>query len=188
MVLLNSENSRLGQKAPYFSLESIFDENVSLAQFQDAPATVIMFICNHCPYVQAVEDRYIQLARDCEELSVPVIGICSNDPTDYPDDSKEALRKRWKEKGYNFPYLIDETQQVAKDYGVVCTPEFFILDSNQSIAYHGQLDNNWKEPSKVKRRDLWECLNALLKSQKLPFEPKPSMGCSIKWKKDSSSE
>jgi len=142
-----------------------------------------MFICNHCPYVQAIEDRMIQLQRNYANQSVQLVGICSNDPTDYPDDSPENLKKRWKAKDYRFPYLIDESQEVARAYGAVCTPDIFVYDTHQKLAYHGQIDNNWKEPSKVTRQDLREAIDGILKGQNPSEAQTPSMGCSIKWKK-----
>jgi hypothetical protein len=111
------------------------------------------------------------------------VGICANDPTDYPDDSKENLLKRWKAKVYGFPYLMDETQAVARAYGAVCTPEFYVYDQSRSLRYHGQLDNNWKEPSQVTRQDLREALDQLLAGKLPSKEQTPSMGCSIKWRK-----
>ena len=183
MVLLHSEKISLGTQAPDFNLKGVDGKKYSLASFQDKKVLVLMFICNHCPYVQAIEDRIIQLQRDYAAKSVQLIGICSNDPTDYPDDSPANLKKRWQEKDYRFPYLVDETQEVAKAYGAVCTPEFYVLDSARKLAYHGQLDNNWKEPQKVTRQDLRQAVDALLAGKK-PSEQVPSMGCSIKWKKN----
>ena len=142
-----------------------------------------MFICNHCPYVQAIEDRIIQLQRDYAHASVQLLGICSNDPTDYPDDTPANLRKRCQEKDYRFPYLVDETQAVARAYGAVCTPDIFVFDEKRRLAYHGQLDNNWKDASKVTRHDLREAIGALLQDQPVSRDQTPSMGCSIKWKK-----
>jgi len=155
----------------------------SLSDFTDKKVLVIMFICNHCPYVQAIENRIIQLQRDYANQSVQLVGICSNDPTDYPDDSPENLKKRWQAKDYRFPYLIDECQDIARAYGAVCTPDIFVYDAHRKLAYHGQLDNNWKEPAKVTRHDLREAIDSLLNDQK-PFENQtPSMGCSIKWRR-----
>lgn len=183
MVLLQSEKSSLGKAAPDFSLKGVDGKTYSLASFSSKKALVIMFICNHCPYVQAIEDRIIQLARDYESKGVQLVGICSNDPTDYPDDLPANLKKRWEQKKYGFPYLVDDSQEVARAYGAVCTPDIYIFDSDRKLAYHGQLDDHWKEPSKVKRRDLREALDALLKNQNPSAAQTPSMGCSIKWKK-----
>lgn len=183
MVLLNSENIQLGKPAPDFQLKSVDGKDYNLASFKDAKALVVMFICNHCPYVKAIEDRILQLHRDYKDKGVQLVGICANDPTDYPEDSPTNLLKRWQEKEYGFPYLIDETQQVAKAYDAACTPDIYVYDAERKLAYHGQLDDNWKDPSRVTRHDLREALAALLAGEKLTAEQTPSMGCSIKWKK-----
>jgi len=183
MVLLHSEKKALGHAVPDFNLFGVDGKSYSLASFKEKQILVIMFICNHCPYVQAVEERIIQLGRDYAAKGVQLVGICSNDPTDYPDDAPRNLRKRWQDKDYGFPYLIDETQEMAKAYGAICTPEFYVLDKNRALAYHGQLDNNWKSPDQVTRHDLREALEALLNGAEPSKDQTPSMGCSIKWKK-----
>ena len=186
MVLLNSEKIEFGKKAPDFNLLNVLDgKKYSLVSFADKKVFVVMFICVHCPYVRAVEDRLVQLRKDFEKYSVQFVGICANDPTDYPEDSPENLKKHALEKGYGFPYLVDETQSVAKAYDAVCTPDIYVYDQERQLAYHGRIDDNWKDPSKVKRQDLKEAILALLEDQK-PAEPQfSSMGCSIKWKKSS---
>ncbi len=183
MALLKSENIELGTAAPDFSLKSVDGKKYGLDSFKDAKALVVMFICNHCPYVQAVEDRILELNRDYQSKGVQLVGICSNDPTDYPDDRPEKLHQRWKEKQYGFPYLIDETQQVAKDYGAVCTPDLYVFDKNLRLAYHGRIDDNWQDDSKVAKREMREALDRLLAGQPPDPRQNPSMGCSIKWKK-----
>ncbi len=184
MVLLHSEKSPLGSPAPDFKLKSVDGKEFTLSSFQDEKVLVILFICAHCPYVQAIEDRMIQLAHDWEGKGVQFVGICANDPTDYPDDSGANLKKRWEKKNYGFPYLVDETQDVAKAYGAVCTPDIYVYDERRRLAYHGQLDNNWKEPKQVTREDLKEAIELLLADQRPSKDQTPSMGCSIKWKKD----
>ena len=144
---------------------------------------VILFICSHCPYVQAVEERILQLHRDYSPKGVQFIAICSNDSTEYPDDSPENLKKRWKEKNYGFPYLIDESQAVAAGYKAVCTPDIFVFDSHRRLAYHGRIDDNWQEEKKVSRRELADALERILHGDPPVSEQHPSMGCSIKWKK-----
>ena len=182
MVLLKSEKIKIGTPAPDFKLPSVDDKNYSLEDFRGAKALVVLFICNHCPYVKAIEDRYVRLNRDYQDKGVQVVGICSNDPTHYPDDSKESLLKRWEEKEYGFPYLIDETQEVAKAYDAVCTPDIFVYDSDQKLAYHGRIDDNWEDESKVTRQEIREALDALLVGDRPSEEQNPAMGCSIKWK------
>lgn len=183
MALLNSEKVALGTPMPHFELPSVDGDIYNPESFADKRALVVMFICNHCPYVVAVEGRIIQLSRDYSGLGAQVIGICSNDPTDYPDDSPENLLQRWRDKEYAFPYLIDETQEVAKAFGAVCTPDIFVYDRERKLAYHGRIDDNWKEPSKVTQRELRDALEKLIRGERPAAEQHPSMGCSIKWKK-----
>lgn len=183
MALLTSENVEVGTPAPDFSLPSVDGKTFRLADFKDAKALVVMFICNHCPYVVAVEDRIIELNRDYRDKGVQLVGICSNDPTDYPDDAPGRLLKRWQDKSYGFPYLVDASQDVAKAYGAVCTPDIYVFDGDRKLAYHGRIDDNWKEPGKVIRRELRAALDALLSGGRPDPAQNPSMGCSIKWKK-----
>ena len=185
MALLHSEKISLGSPANDFKLASVDGKKYSLHEFSSSQVLVILFICNHCPYVQAIEDRMITLHRFFQTQSVQFVGICSNDSTDYPDDSPASLLKRWKEKQYGFPYLIDETQQVAKDYGAVCTPDIYVYDRERKLAYHGRLDDNWKDAGQVKTQDLKEAIQKLLIGQKPHANQISSMGCSIKWKKSS---
>ena len=168
--------------APDFSLPSVEGKVYSLKDFHHAKGLVVMFICNHCPYVQAIEDRYIALAKEYQPKGVAFVGICSNDPTDYPDDRPEKLKQRWQEKKYGFPYLIDESQEVAKAYGAVCTPDIYLFDNEQTLFYHGRIDDNWQNESEVKRRELAQAIELLLGGGKPPSEQQPTMGCSIKWK------
>lgn len=184
MVLLYSEQKNLGTKLPDFNLLSVDGKRYGVSDFKSKKNIVVMFICNHCPYVQAIEDRIIQLARDYEKKDVQMVAICSNDPTDYPDDRPEKLKARWIQKKYGFPYLIDETQDVAKAFGAVCTPDIFVYNAERLLVYRGQLDNNWKDPRLVSRHDLREVLDALLAGKVLSSKQSPSMGCSIKWKNE----
>ena len=183
MVLLHSEKKKIGAPAPDFQLKGVDGKLYSLESFRDKKVLVVMFICNHCPYVQAIEDRILQLQRDYAAQSVQLVGICSNDPTDYPEDSPANLKKRWQEKDYRFPYLIDETQDVARAYGAVCTPDLYAYDAERKLAYHGRFDDNWQNPRKVSRQDLREALDALLSGKRPSQDQVPSMGCSIKWRK-----
>ena len=111
------------------------------------------------------------------------MGICSNDSQDYPDDSAENLHKRWLEKDYGFPYLVDESQEVAKAFGAVCTPDIYVYDGERRLAYHGRIDDNWEDPSQVTRKEIREALDALLAGKRPSENQNPAMGCSIKWKK-----
>ena len=183
MVLLKSTPIALGTPAPDFKLPAVDGKNFSLQDFSPAKALVVMFICNHCPYVVAVEERILNLHRDYHAKGVQLLGICSNDPTDYPEDSPPNLLKRWKQKEYGFPYLIDETQSVAKAYGAACTPDIFVYDAGRRLTYHGRIDDNWQDETKVTRQEIRAALDAILAGQSPSNNQVPSMGCSIKWKK-----
>lgn len=185
MALTYSQSILLGASAKPFELISVDGKKYGLDDFSNVKALVILFICNHCPYVQAIEDRILQLHQFFEGQSVQFLGICSNDPTDYPDDSPERLLKRWREKSYGFPYLIDSSQNTAREYGAVCTPDMYAFDESRKLVYHGRLDDNWKEPLKVKQEDLKMAVQLIL-TRSAPLKIQyPSMGCSIKWKKSS---
>ena len=169
--------------APDFTLGGVDGKTYSLASFKDKGVVVIMFICNHCPYVQAIEDRIIDLQRGYADKNVQLVGICANDPTEYPEDAPGNLKKRWQQKDYRFPYLVDETQAVARAYGAVCTPDLYVFDEKRALAYHGQLDDNWRDSRKVTRRDLASAIDELLSGHRPSTDQIPSMGCSIKWRK-----
>lgn len=182
MALTESRDLPLGTPCPNFRLPSVDRKTFGLDDFREAAALVVMFICNHCPYVQAVEDRIIQLHREYAPRGVQLVGICSNDPTDHPDDRPERLLARWREKDYGFPYLLDASQEVARAFHAVCTPDIFVFDRHCCLAYHGQIDDNWKEPTKVTRHDLRDALDALLAGRVPARDQTSSIGCSIKWR------
>ena len=182
MALTENRDIPLGTPAPDFRLRSVDGQTVTRDDFRGQPVLVVLFICNHCPYVQAVEDRIIGLQREYGPRGVQLVGICSNDPTDYPDDRPERLLARWGEKAYGFPYLIDETQEVARAFGAVCTPDIYVFGSDHRLAYHGRIDDNWREPAKVRKRELRDALDALLAGQRPLAEQLHSIGCSIKWR------
>ena len=181
--MLKSTEIALGSPAPDFSLPSVEGKVYSLKDFDDAKGLVVMFICNHCPYVVAVEDRILALAREYQPQGISFVGICSNDPTDYPEDAPAKLKERWQKKNYGFPYLIDESQEVAKAYDAVCTPDLYVFDGGRRLFYHGRIDDHWQESDKVQHRELAAALDLLLKGEAPPAKQQPSMGCSIKWKK-----
>ncbi len=183
MALTYTPSAELGSKLPAFSLPSVDGKIYSDKDFTSAKALVVMFICNHCPYVRAVEDRLIHLARELEPLGVSFIGICSNDPSEYPEDAPNALLQRWTEKNYRFPYLIDADQSIARSFSAVCTPDLFVYDQTAHLAYRGRLDDSWRDENKVKRHELREAVQALLSGNPPASEQNPSMGCSIKWRK-----
>ncbi|XGC79913.1 thioredoxin family protein [Bdellovibrio bacteriovorus] len=181
MALTFTPFPELGNDCPDFTLPAVDGKTYSLKDFPKGSPLVVMFICNHCPYVQAIEDRLITLGNDLKKQNVPVIGICSNDAKSHPEDSFENLKARAQEKNYPFVYLHDETQEVAHKFGAVCTPDYFVYDKNHKLAYRGRLDDSWKDASKVTKRELYDAVQALLKDQKATDEQVASMGCSIKW-------
>lgn len=183
MVLLESEALQAGTPCPDFSLPGVDGKTYARDDFASSRVLVVMFICNHCPYVQAVEDRIIALRKEFAGRPVQLVGICANDPTDYPDDAPAKLAERWRAKDYGFPYLVDDTQAVARAFGAVCTPDIYVYDRARRLAYHGRIDDSWKDPAKVTRRDLAAAIEALLAGKRPASEQLPTIGCSIKWKK-----
>jgi len=173
----------LGTKAPDFTLlEPATEERRSLSEFKDAPATVIMFICNHCPFVIHVRDEITKLARDYTSKSVAFIAINSNSRESHPQDGPENMAALVKLVGWKFPFLFDEKQEVAKVYHAACTPDFYVFDGEQRLAYRGQLDDS--RPSTgtpVTGRDLRAAIDAVLAGAPAPAEQRPSIGCNIKW-------
>ncbi len=170
-----------GQDLPDFSLIGIDGKTYQKKYFLNNNPLVVMFICNHCPYVKAIEDRLIELGHDLKKLNINVVAICSNDEINYPDDSFANLKSRAEEKMYPFVYLHDKIQQVAKDFGAVCTPDFFVYDQNAKLSYRGRLDDSWKEASLVKTRELFDAAVELSQNKKISRPQTSSMGCSIKW-------
>lgn len=182
MALTYTPDPDIGKPCPDFSLPAVDGKTYSLKDFKNGHSLLVMFICNHCPYVKAIEDRLISLGHQLNELNVKVVAICSNDAENYPDDSFENLKIRAREKKYPFPYLHDESQEVAKTFGAVCTPDFFLYDKNLKLSYRGRLDDSWKDSSKVTRQELLDAVKKLESGQRLEGNQTPSMGCNIKWK------
>jgi peroxiredoxin len=176
----------LGAPCPRFQLPAVDGKTYARDDFASARVLCVMFICNHCPYVKAVEDRIIRLARAFEGRGVQMVAVCSNDAESYPDDAFDKLRDRWREKEYGFPYLHDEAQAVARAFGAVCTPDIFVYDRGNDgsleLAYRGRIDDSWKDESKVTRHELAEALEALVSGRAPSPQQRPSMGCSIKWR------
>lgn len=170
-----------GTPLPDFSLLATNGKTYKENDFINNNPLVIMFICNHCPYVKAIEDRLITLGHDLEKLNINLVAICSNDEVHYPDDSYDNLKKRAEEKNYPFIYLQDKTQAVAKAFGAVCTPDFFVYDKNATLAYRGRLDDSWKDSTLVQQRELYDAVVELSLNHKISRPQTPSMGCSIKW-------
>lgn len=183
MALTNSTMLPLGTTAPDFSLPDTNSKTVSLAEFKDAPALLVMFICNHCPYVQHVAYTVAKLAREYQKKGVAVVAINSNDAKTYPADSPAMMHQEIKRVGYTFPYLYDESQSVAKAYRAACTPEFYVFDKQRKLVYRGRLDGSSPgNPVSPTGNELAAALDAVLSGKKPSAEQKPSMGCNIKWK------
>lgn len=184
MALTYSQEPKLGSQAPDFSLPGVDGITYSLASFARSRALVVAFMCNHCPYVIAVQDRINALAKEYAAKGVALIGINPNDAKKYPADNFDAMKARAKELGYVFPYVRDDSQEVARAFGAVCTPDFFVY-ANESgkflLRYAGRLDDNWKDPNAVMKRELAQALDAILSGRVPSSEQTPSMGCSIKW-------
>jgi peroxiredoxin len=173
----------LGTSAPDFQLPDTEGKTVSLSDFEGAPALLVVFMCNHCPYVIHVRQGLATLAREYQDKGVAVVGINSNDVENYPDDSPERMRQEVKDAGYTFPYLYDETQNVAKAYRAACTPDFFLFDGKHKLVYRGQMDESRPNSGKpVSGADLRAALDAVLAGEPVSQEQTPSMGCNIKWK------
>jgi peroxiredoxin len=173
----------LGTKAPQFSLTNVDGRTVSLSDFHGAPALVVIFMCNHCPYVKHVAPVLARLAQEYQAKGVAVVGINSNDPSQYPDDSPEQMVHEVERRGYTFAYLFDESQEVAKAYRAACTPDFYVFDRQQRLAYRGQMDASRPDSGiPVTGEDLRQALDAVLADKPVPQAQKPSLGCNIKWK------
>jgi len=174
----------LGTIAPDFSLPNVVTgETVTLQSIKSDKATVIMFICNHCPYVKHIQAELVKIAQDYQSQGVVFIAINSNDAVNYPDDAPDKMKEVAQQWSYPFPYLYDETQEVAKAYQAACTPDFFMFDAQLKCAYRGQLDGaRPKNEIPVTGKDMRAALDALLAGQPIDSEQIPSVGCNIKWK------
>ena len=183
MSLTPSTMLPLGTSAPPFALPDVSGKTVSIADFQNAPALLVMFICNHCPYVKHVRSGLAKLACDYQAQGVAVVAISSNDIESHPDDSPAKMAVEAKEADYTFPYLYDESQAVARAYQAACTPDFFLFDREKRLVYRGQLDDS--RPGNgipVTGKDLRAALDAVIARKPVATEQKPSIGCNIKWK------
>jgi peroxiredoxin len=173
----------LGTPLPSFELPDTDGRTVKSEDFAGAPALLVAFICNHCPYVKHVEHEFARLAAEYQKRGVAVVGISSNDSRAYRDDRPEELRRQKERVGFTFPYLYDESQQVAKAFRAACTPDFYLFDRERRLVYRGQMDDS--RPSQavpVTGRDLRAALDAVLAGSEPSAEQKPSLGCNIKWK------
>ena len=182
MVSLQTPVCDFGLPAVDFALPGVDGKLWTLAECKGEQGLLVMFICNHCPYVKAVRERIVRDTRELLGHGVKSVAILSNDPRDYPEDSFESMQKVAREYGFPFPYLWDETQHVAKSYGAVCTPDFFGYNGKLELQYRGRLDASRKDPAPSDaRRDLFEAMRQVAETGLGPREQVPSMGCSIKW-------
>lgn len=184
MAVTSSSKFALGAKAPDFVLPDVRSgKTVCLQELKSEQATVMMFICNHCPYVKHVKDELVRLAHDYQPKGVAFVAISANDAVQYPEDSPERMKQVANEWGFTFPYLYDETQEVAKAYDAACTPDLYIFDGKLQLVYHGQLDDSRPKNDKpVTGRDMRNALDAVLSGKEVNKEQVPSVGCNIKWK------
>lgn len=174
----------LGTKAPDFNLMDVVSEQfVSLSSLQNKKALLVMFICRHCPFVKHVQQELAQIGKDYQDKDIAILAISANDPISYPEDAPESLKEQALELGFSFPYLFDETQDVAKAYTAACTPDFFLFDTERKLVYRGQLDDSRPDSNiPVTGQDLRQAIEAVFSDREVSPDQKPSMGCSIKWK------
>lgn len=183
MAVTPSTMLPLQTKAPRFSLPDTEGNTVSLSDFADASVLLVVFMCNHCPFVKHIIDAFVKLAKEYQGKGVAIVGINSNDVDNYPEDRPELMAKEVRERGFTFPYLYDATQDVAKAYQAACTPDFYVFDKNRALVYRGQMDDSRPgngEP--ITGADLRAALDAALAGREIPGQQRPSVGCNIKWK------
>jgi peroxiredoxin len=182
MVKTASTMLPLGTKAPDFSLPNVYGSQVALGDFAGKKGLLVVFMCNHCPFVVHLREHLAAFANEYLEKGLAVVGISSNDVSTHPDDSPEKMKEEAASAGYTFPYLYDGTQSVAKAYRAACTPDFFLFDGDMTLAYRGQFDDSRPGNDKpVTGADLRAACDAVLAGQEVPAEQKPSIGCNIKW-------
>jgi peroxiredoxin len=171
-----------GDKAISFDLVGVDDRHHALSDYAGKQALVVMFSCNHCPYVRAWEDRMVQIQADYADRGVQLVAINANDAVTHPDDSFPAMKQRAKEKAFNFPYLHDETQEIARAYGAQRTPDVFVFDRSGILCYHGAIDDNYEDPAAVQQHYLRDALDAVLAGKAPRTAETAPVGCTIKWK------
>ena len=183
MARTESTMTELGTPAPHFNLPDPSGKVWSLADFAGDKGLLVMFICNHCPFVKHLAPALAQLGKDYEGQGLGVVAINSNDVGNYPDDAPEKMAEEVVARGYTFPYVFDETQEVARAYGAACTPDFFLYDADRRLAYRGQFDDSRPDSGvPVTGADLRAAIDAVLAGERPAADQKPSIGCNIKWK------
>jgi len=179
---MSDNKLKIDSAIPDFSLIGVDDKTYSLNSFSDKNILIVIFSCNHCPYVQAYEDRIILVQKEFANDGVQIIAINSNDDVKYPDDSFDEMKKRAALKKFNFPYLRDETQEVAKAFGATHTPQIFLFDKQRKLKYEGKIDDNWQQPDRVKSAYLKDAITEVLNEKEVSVPETFSIGCTIKWK------
>jgi peroxiredoxin len=185
-ITVFSQGYKAGDKAIDFKLKNIDDKNVSLSDYKDAKGFVVIFTCNHCPYAVAYEDRIIELDKKYKKKGFPVIAINPNDPSVFPSDSFDNMKKRANKKGFTFPYLFDETQDIAKAYGATRTPHVYLLQKEENdliVKYVGAIDDNYQDETAVEDKYVAESIELLLSGKPVDRTSTKAIGCSIKWKR-----
>ena len=183
MVSLETPICDFGWKAVDFSLKGVDGKTYSLADVSGPNGTLVMFICNHCPYVKAILDRLVRDVGELQERGIGAVAVMSNDPTEYPEDSFGNMRAVAEANNFTFPYVVDETQEVGRAYAAVCTPDFFGFNADLELQYRGRLDSSRKDPAPADaRRELFEAMAQVAETGQGPRQQTPSIGCSIKWK------
>jgi peroxiredoxin len=180
---LATNTLKIGSSAPDFNLIGVDGKKYSLSSFKDKKVLIVIFSCNHCPYVKAYEGRIKSIQQDYLDKGVNVVAINSNEDVGYPEDSFDEMKKRAKAENFNFPYLRDEDQSVARVYDATHTPEIFLFDKNRKLAFHGKIDDNWQEPNKVQNKYLRNALDELIDGKEISVPETFTIGCTIKWKK-----
>lgn len=182
-MAVQSVMTDLGRPAPDFALPEVeTGQVVKLTDFADAPVLVVVFLCRHCPYVKHIEHQLAEVAREYQAKGVAFVGISANDPEAYPEDAPESLAEQKREVGFPFPYLFDETQEVARAYQAACTPDFFVFDAERKLVYRGRFDETRPGMGEPTGADLRAALDALLRGEQPSRDQWPSVGCSIKWR------
>jgi len=177
-----NEPLKIGEPAPDFNLPGTDGKNYCLNSFNDKTGLIVIFSCNHCPYVMAYEDRIICVQADYKEKGIQVVAINSNDSSAYPEDSFENMKLRAQKKLFNFPYLRDETQELAKSFGATHTPEIFLFDKERKLAFHGKIDDNWNDEKNIRNKYLRNALDEMLAGEAISMPETFTIGCTIKWK------
>lgn len=181
MVLTETPVCDFGKAAIDFSLQGVDGNKWTLNDCLGSKGLLVMFICNHCPYVTAIQDRLVRDTDELSDLGINSVAIMSNDPSDYPEDSFENMQRVAQQLNYSFPYLIDSDQKVARAYGAVCTPDFFGYNADLQLQYRGRLDNSGMQAKPDAQRELFEAMQIVAETGNGPADQIPSMGCSIKW-------